>query len=40
VDPADPSVIYLTQPAADSQRLNYQPSYAANYGKDEKYEPM
>jgi len=40
VDPNDPSTIYLTQPVDDSQRLNHQPVYAANYGKDEKYQPM
>jgi len=40
VDPNDPSTIYLSQPVDDSQRLSYQPVYAANYGKDEKYEPM
>jgi hypothetical protein len=40
VDPNDPSTIYLSQPAAESQRLQYQPAYAPNYGQDEKYEPM
>jgi hypothetical protein len=40
VDPNDPSTIYLSQPVDESQRLDYQPVYAANYGKDEKYEPM
>lgn len=41
VDPNDPSTIYLSQPVDESQRLSYQPVYAANYGKDEKpYEPM
>jgi hypothetical protein len=40
VDPNDPSTIYLSQPAAESQRLQYQPTYAPNYGQDEKYEPM
>jgi len=40
VDPNDPSTIYLSQPVDDSQRLSYQPVYAANYGKEEKYEPM
>ncbi|WIA21976.1 hypothetical protein OEZ85_004333 [Tetradesmus obliquus] len=36
VDPNDPSTIYLSQPAAESQRLQYTPAYAANYGQDEK----
>ncbi|KAF6256827.1 hypothetical protein COO60DRAFT_1527353 [Scenedesmus sp. NREL 46B-D3] len=40
VDPSDPSTIYLSQPAAESQRLQYQPTYAPNYGRDEKYQPM
>lgn len=41
VDPNDPSTIYLSQPVDESQRLSYQPVYAANYGKEEKpYEPM
>eukprot|EP00882_Tetradesmus_deserticola_P002287 GHRQ01002441.1.p1 GENE.GHRQ01002441.1~~GHRQ01002441.1.p1 ORF type:complete len:213 (+),score=79.22 GHRQ01002441.1:234-872(+) len=40
VDPNDPSTVYLSQPAAESQRLQYQPTYAPNYGQDEKYEPM
>jgi hypothetical protein len=41
VDPNDPTTIYLSQPVDESQRLAYQPVYAANYGKDEKpYEPM
>jgi hypothetical protein len=40
VDPNDPSTIYLSQPVEESQRLSYQPVYAANYGKEEKYEPI
>eukprot|EP00775_Hariotina_reticulata_P002184 gene2184-2502_t len=41
VDPNDPSTVYLSQPVDESQRLQYQPTYAANYGKDDKpYEPM
>jgi hypothetical protein len=43
VDPADPSVVYLSQPADDSQRLREGPKYSAIYGKEgenEKYEAM
>lgn len=40
VDPNDPSTVYLSQPVDESQRLQYQPTYAANYGQEEKYEPM
>lgn len=40
VDPNDPSTVYLTQPVDDSQRLKEQPKYAANYGAEEKYQPM
>uniref|UniRef100_A0A7S1X4L9 Uncharacterized protein n=2 Tax=Tetraselmis chuii TaxID=63592 RepID=A0A7S1X4L9_9CHLO len=40
VDPNDPTKIYLSQPVDESQRLQTNPVYAANYGKDEKYEPM
>lgn len=40
VDPNDPSTVYLSQPVDESQRLHYQPTYAANYGAAEKYEPM
>jgi len=40
VDPNDPTKIYLSQPVDEAQRLQTQPVYAANYGKDEKYEPM
>lgn len=40
VDPNDPSTVYLSQPVDESQRLQYQPTYASNYGKEEKYEPM
>jgi hypothetical protein len=40
VDPNDPTRVYLAQPVDDSQRLNYQPTYAANYGHEERYEPM
>jgi hypothetical protein len=32
--------VYLSQPVPHSQRLAFQPNYAANYGKDDKpYEP-
>eukprot|EP00879_Flechtneria_rotunda_P001965 GHRR01002139.1.p1 GENE.GHRR01002139.1~~GHRR01002139.1.p1 ORF type:complete len:214 (+),score=59.35 GHRR01002139.1:188-829(+) len=40
VDPNDPSTVYLSQPVDESQRLQYQPTYAANYGQDEKYQSM
>ncbi len=40
VDPNDPSTVYLTQPVPDSAKLQEQPKYAPNYGKDEKYQPM
>eukprot|EP00192_Tetraselmis_astigmatica_P025588 CAMPEP_0117674408 /NCGR_PEP_ID=MMETSP0804-20121206/15022_1 /TAXON_ID=1074897 /ORGANISM="Tetraselmis astigmatica, Strain CCMP880" /LENGTH=111 /DNA_ID=CAMNT_0005483275 /DNA_START=380 /DNA_END=715 /DNA_ORIENTATION=- len=40
VDPSDPTKVFLTQPVDESQRLSTAPVYAANYGKDESYEPM
>jgi len=40
VDPNDPTRVFLSQPVDDSQRLDHAPVYAANYGKDESYEPM
>ncbi len=40
VDPSDPTRVYLAQPVDDSQRLSYQPTYAANYGQEERYEDM
>lgn len=40
MDPNDPSTVYLSQPVDESQRLQYAPRYAPNYGADEKYEPM
>ncbi|KAL6748548.1 hypothetical protein V8C86DRAFT_2874636, partial [Haematococcus lacustris] len=35
VDPNDPTVVFLSQPADDSQRLHMAPKYAANYGEEE-----
>ena len=35
VDPNDPSTVYLSQPAEESQRLPEHPKYAANYGRDD-----
>jgi hypothetical protein len=40
VDPNDPSRVYLAQPVDESQRLSYQPKYAATYGHEERYEDM
>ncbi|MEW5302031.1 MAG: hypothetical protein WDW36_004843 [Sanguina aurantia] len=40
IDPADPSTIYLTNPTDECQRLPSAPMYAANYGEDEKYQPI
>jgi hypothetical protein len=40
VDPKDPTTIFLTQPVGPETRLASAPAYAANYGQDERYEPM
>ncbi len=40
MDPSDPSTVYLSQPAQESQRLPDRPKYAANYGQEEVYEDM
>lgn len=35
IDPNDPTTVYVTQPADESQRLPDRPVYAANYGQDD-----
>lgn len=40
VDPNDPTQLFLTQPVGEDARLPDRPVYAANYGADEKYEPL
>ena len=35
IDPNDPTTVYVTQPAEESQRLPERPVYAANYGHDD-----
>lgn len=39
VDPQDPTVLYLAQPLVPPSPAP-PPKYAANYGQDEKYEPL
>jgi hypothetical protein len=40
LDPKDPTKIYLTQPVDESTRLTENPTYAQNYGQEERYEDM
>ena len=36
IDPNDPTTVYVTQPAEESQRLPDRPVYAANFGHDDE----